>query len=342
MKPSAPILALLAMTLTLLLGCRKESAPLTAKIGPAASVRVQTAERKHTLGTEDVVGTVQAKLHASIEARISARIERMLVAPGQAVQAGQVLIELDAGEISARLQQALAQRDQAARDTERLRTLLDQRAVSRQDFETAESRHRVAIAAVNEAESMLAYTKVTAPFSGVITRKLADLGDFAAPGKPLLHIEDPALHRFEADVPESLITRLELGGRLTVRISQLDQQFEATITEIAPAADPTTRTFLVKLDLPPAKSLRSGLFGRLAVPTRETHALRVSQTAVIQRGQLQFVFVASSNQAVLRIVKTGRLLGSEIELVSGIEPGDHVVIEGAGQLRDGQSLQTRP
>ena len=191
--------ALAAMAASLAIsGCGKESPAVGAGVLPPAPVRVQTVERKPHLATEDVVGTVQAKLRAVIEAKVSARIEQMLVAPGQSVKAGELLARLDAREIQARLDQAVATREQAGRDTERLRPLVSQNAISKQDFETVESRHRVAAAAAREAETMLDYTRVVAPFSGVITRKLADVGDLAAPGRGLLEMDDPTVLRLEA------------------------------------------------------------------------------------------------------------------------------------------------
>ena len=309
---------------------------------PPAAVKVQRVEPQRIVATEEVVGTVQAKIHASIEAKVNARIEELPVAPGSEVTEGEVLAVLDDREIRARLEQAIAQRDQAFRDTERLRHLLSLNAVSRQDFETAESRHRVAVAAVNEAETMLGYTKVTAPFSGVITRKFAEVGDLPAPGKPLLQLEDPSLYRLEADVPEALIGKIELGSKLKVRVSHLEQEFEGQVSEIAPAADRASRTFLVKMDLPNAQGLRSGLFGRVAIPVQEVMALRVPRQAVVKRGQLEFVFVPSDGEAVMRIVKTGRLCGDDVELISGVEAGETVVVEGASQLRDGQPLEVGP
>jgi RND family efflux transporter MFP subunit len=161
-------------------GCHKQPEPVSQQI-PSAPVRVQTVERKSHLATEEVVGTVRAKLHAAIEAKVSGRIEKMLVAPGQSVKAGDLLAQLDACEIQARLDQALTLREQSSRDTQRLRSLLASSAISRQEFETTESRSRVAVASVTEAETMLAYTTIVAPFDGVITRKLADVGDLATP-----------------------------------------------------------------------------------------------------------------------------------------------------------------
>ena len=305
-------------------------------------VRVRVAENKPHPATEEVVGTVQSKLHAVLEAKVSGRVEKMLVTPGQMVKAGELLAQLDAREVQARLDQALATREQAGRDTERLRRLLAQNTVSRQEFETVESRLRIASAAVTEAETLLGYAKILAPFDGVITRKLAETGDLASPGRALLEMEDSAALRVEAAVPEALIGRVQMGASLAVRSTVEQQGVIGVVGEIAPTADPGSRTFNVKLDLPPKTGWRAGQFARVAVPLGETMALRVPASAVLQRGQMELVFVLVSRQAQLRLVKTGRRLGDEVEVVSGVTAGESVVVEGAAALRDGQPVEVKP
>jgi len=117
---------------------------------------------------------------------------------------------------------------------------------------------------------------------------------------------------------------------------------EALISEIAPSADPNSRTFLVKLDLPAHPGLRSGQFGRMAIPLAEVNALRIPASAVVARGQLELVFVVTNRQAQLRLVKTGKRIGQQVEIVSGLSPGESIVVEGAAQLTDGQPLEARP
>ncbi len=211
------ITLLLAQVVLWQTGCHRKPESSSREVLPTVQVRVQTVEAKLHAATEDVVGTVRARLHAALEAKVSGRLENMLVTPGRTVKAGELLAQLDAREIQARLDQALALREQSGRDTERLRGLLAQKAVSRQEFETVESGYRVADAAVTEAETMLGYTKIVAPFDGVVTRKFADVGDLATPGRPLLEIDNPKALRLEADVPESLINRVQLGATLSVR-----------------------------------------------------------------------------------------------------------------------------
>jgi len=309
---------------------------------PPARVRVETAEIKSRQAVEETVGTVRAKLHAAIEAKTSGRIEKMLAQPGQAVKAGELLVQLDARETQARLDQAAALREQYARDTERLRTLLADKTVSRQEFEAVEARYRVAVAYSAEAETLLGYTRIVAPFDGIITRKAADVGDLAVPGRALLEMDDPRAFRIEADLPEALIQRVQLGQKLSVRAGAQDAPVEGAVSEISPVADPASRTFNIKLDLPPNSGLRAGQFARVSVPVAQSKALRLPASAVVQRGQMEVVFVSTNSRAQLRLVKTGRQVGEEIELVSGVNPGERVVIEGANSLRDGQPLEVRP
>ena len=331
------LLSTLVAATPLFSGCHKAAEQTQAEL-PSAVVRVQTVERKSRAATEDVVGTVRPKLSAAIEAKVSGRIGQMLVVPGQTVKAGERLVVLDAHEIQSRLDQAAAARQQAENDLKRFTALLEQKILSQSEFDNAQSKFRMAAAAEAEAKTMLGYTDIVAPFAGVITRKLADVGDLAMPGKPLLQMENPDTLRFEADVPEALIGNVKLGDKLAVRIAAVASETEGTVAEMSPTADANSRTYLVKLDLPGATGLRSGQFGRVSVPVGEASAIRVPAAAVIQRGQMELVFVVASNHAQLRLVKTGSRIGDEIELVSGLNSGEQVVTEDASTLVDGQPV----
>ncbi len=258
------------------------------------------------------------------------------------MKAGDLIAQLDAREIQARLDQAMAIREQATRDLDRSRTLLQQQGTSQAAFDAAQAQERIAAGALKEAEAMLAYTKVVAPFDGVITRKLADVGDLATPGKPIAEMEDPRALRFEADVPEALIGNVKLGAKLAVRIGARMAAITGAVVEVAPVAEATSRTFLVKLDLPAAEGMRSGQFGRVHVPMGETHSLHVPISALVLRGQMATVFVVDKQNAQLRLVRTGKRTDIEVELLSGISPGESVVIEGADKLRDGQPVTVKP
>jgi len=114
-----------------------------------------------------------------------------------------------------------------------------------------------------------------------------------------------------------------------------------TVTEISPVADINSRTIRVKYDLPATNDLRTGLFGRVAIPLASVKSLRVPANAVLRRGQLEYVFVLQEGKARLRLVKTGAELGGEVEIVSGLEPGERIAITEVSKLVDGQPVTIR-
>ena len=126
---------------------------------------------------------------------------------------------------------------------------------------------------------------------------------------------------------------------MSVRLNGNGSELQATVAEIAPVADPNSRTLRVKLDLPGGPGLMSGQFARLLVPTGEADSLRIPASAVVLRGQMEIVFAVENGRAHLRLVKTGRRLNDEIEILSGLAAGDAVVVENAQNLVDGQAVQ---
>jgi membrane fusion protein, multidrug efflux system len=335
MKFSRSLLTVVAVLAVVACHSKKQTA---AESLPPVAVRTVVVESKARPSSEEVVGTVRAKLRAAIEPKVSARIEALLVAPGQMVKTGDLIAQLDPREIQAKLDQALALREQATRDLVRSRELLDKKITAQADFDAVQARARVAEGAARETETMLGYTKIVAPFDGIVTRKLADVGDLAAPGKPIIEMEDPRALRFEADVPEALIGYVKTGAKLLVQVAEGAAPIEGTVVEVAPVADAASRTFLVKLDLPAAENTRSGQFGRVWVQTGETKSIRVPASAIMVRGQMECVFVIANRHAQLRIVRTGKRTGGEAEILSGLSSGERVVSEGAESLRDGQPV----
>jgi RND family efflux transporter MFP subunit len=343
MKHPFWLIPVVSGSLLLLTGCGRSPGHAAAPAPEPAAVRVQVqvAENKTQVVTEEVVGTVRAQRRATLEARVSGRIDQMPVLLGQAVKAGTLVARLDASEIKARLDQAEAGRQQAERDSKRIAALFNQQAATRAEYDAANSRSQLAQAAVAEAQALMSYVEVLAPFDGVVTKKWADLGDLALPGKPLVELEDPARLQLEADLPEAVAGRVQPEAKLSVRVDAQPGELLATVKEMAPAADPVSRTLRVKLDLPSADGLRSGQFARLRVPTGESRWLRVPAAAVVGRGQLEIVFVVVDQRARLRLVKTGRLIGGEVEVLAGLEAGESVVVQGAAALTDGQRVETR-
>lgn len=329
--------------LGLLTACHREPAASTANPAslPAVPVSALTLRAGSRPVNEEVVGTVRARARAVIEAKVSGRVVQLPAAPGLEVKAGQVLVELEAPEVRARVEQARAVLQQADKDRARLEVLLKQEAVTQAEFDAVDARFRVARSAVAEAESLLAYLTVTAPFAGVVTRKLAEVGDLAAPGRALLEVEDPHTLRFEADIAMTALGRVKLGDRLSVTVGAPERVVEGVVSEIEPSADPVSRTFRVKLDLPPAAEARSGMFGRLGLPGAANQVLAIPSNAVAVRGQMELAYVVTNGRAQLRLVRLGKRLGGDVEILSGLEAGETVVAEGIAGLVDGQPVQVR-
>ena len=329
--------------IALVAGCGKHHEPqaTTGENLPPAAVRVQTIESIKQPAVEEVVGTVQPKLQAMVEAKVSGRITRLPVQLGQSVKQGDVLVELATQEIQARLDQANAAFRQAELDFNRTDNLRKQQAATQSELDGAQARYNVAKASVAEAEAVSGYARILAPFDGVVARKLADEGDLAMPGKPLLDLEGRAGLRLVADVPSLLASRVLPDAKLAVRVDTLTDSITGTVAEISPAADPASRTVLMKVDLPETAGLSTGQFGRLAVPVGEGTFLFVPPTALVRRGQLEILFVAADGKAQMRLVRAGKETAQGIEILTGLAPGESVVVEGAGNLRDGQPVQTQ-
>jgi RND family efflux transporter MFP subunit len=322
-------------------GCGKKHEPhaAVAQDMAPAQVRVQKIESIKQPAVEEVVGTVQPKLQAVIEAKVSGRIQRLPVTLGQSVKQGDLLVELAAQEVQAKLDQANAALHQAELEFNRTSNLRKQNAATQAEFDAAQARYNVAKAAMAEAEALSGYVKIVAPFDGVVARKLADEGDLAMPGKPLLDLEGRAGLRLVAEVPSLLVGQVKQDAKLAVQVDTLPSPIMGTVIEISPAADPASRTVRIKVDLPQTPSLRAGQFGRLAVPLSEATFLFVPPQALVQRGQLEILFVAADGKAQLRLVRIGKQTTQGLEVLSGLAPGETVVVEGAALLRDGQPLQ---
>ena len=290
----------------------------------------------------EIVGTVQSAERAAIAAKVTGVISRMPVALGSTVQTGDLLIAISAEEISARLNQAEAELARARRNLEREQNLLLKNAATAETVKSMQDLHAIAQAGYREAKTMLGYTTITAPFAGVVTRKNVNTGDLATPGTVLLQIENNQRLQVTTAVPESLVLRIRSGDTLTVKVPAASAVVKGIVTEIGSAADPSSRTAPVTLDLPANPNLRSGQFARVLVPGKEGKTLLIPATALVPSGQMDRVFVVSEERARLRLVRTGRSHDGLIEILSGLEAGETVVVSNNQRLVNGQRLQIQP
>lgn len=258
---------------------------------------------------------------------------------------------------------AKAQSDLAQVTFTRIQDLLNSRSVTYQEFDEASARLRAAQAAHNMARARRAqldaklaqieqeirsaiiqrgYAEITAPFSGTILTKSIEPGALAVPGAPLFTIERDGTFRLEASVEESRLRLARVGRTVSVTIDGTDRTFAARIAEIVPSVDSAARTGTVKIDLPQLPELRSGLFGRACFATGVRKELTVPAESVVTRGQLQLVFVAENNIAHARLVTLGASAKNQLEVLSGLHPGDRVIVPIPTGLSDGSPMVVRP
>jgi RND family efflux transporter MFP subunit len=323
-------------------GCGRHSndARVTASPLPPARVHVATVRSENVPVVTEVTGTIRPAQRAQLAAKVMGTIDEMPVTLGQKVNAGQLLVKINAGEISARVTQARSQLNAARRDLDRERALLEKGASTADIVHGLEDRFTAAQAMVREAETMLDYTAIRAPFPGVIARKLANAGDLAAPGAPLLELEGTSDFQVEAGLPESLVGDVEVGTKLEVTLPSSNQHFVGEVAELSSSADSSALTVLAKISIPADAKARSGQFARLQVPGPAAPALVVPEKAVSQLGQMQRVFVAGEgNRAVLRLVRTGAAQAGQVEITAGLDANERVVVSPPAGLHEGQPLE---
>ena len=302
---------------------------------------VDVAQRTTQVRCEEAVGTVKAKREVIISPRIMGTLLDLPVKAGESVSEGQLLCRIDDRDIRARLEQARSavaeaqsEHERASKDYQRFERLLKDEAVTQQQFETAravyegaEARLRGAREALREAEVSLEYAVIRSPVAGYVVEKHMEVGDMAAPGRPVVTVQEEGGLRLEAAVREGLAGSLLLGDSLRVRIDALEMELSGTLEEKVPVADPRTRSFLVKVSLPQQPGLRSGMFGRLFIPTGSATPLTVSSRAIESTGQIEQVWVLSEEDVPQRrYVRTGRIYDDRVEILSGLREGERVVV----------------
>lgn len=340
-----PLLSIiLACLLFLAAGCKDSAHNDAAKQSlPAAEVRVLTVTGQAAPHQAEVSGSVEAVQRATISSKITGAIEELSVTLGSTVKKGALLVKINAGEIPARVSQAETQLAQAQRNYEREKRLLKKDAATRETVKGLEDVYRVAEAGVREARSMLGYTMITAPFAGIISQKMINAGDLTTPGMSLLVLENIDRLQVVAAVPEGLALKIKKGDTLAVTVPAAEFSRTGTVTEISPAADTASRTFLIKIRVDTDSGLRPGQFARVAFPSSaENKAFLVPETALSRFGQMERVFIAHNNTVQLRLVRSGEAREGMVEILTGLNPGEQVVVEGGARLVDGQHVRIVP
>ena len=336
---------LLLAGLVALSGCKGGHEDQPAATLPVVQVGVQEVMEESVRPQIEVVGTIRAVEQASIAPRVSGQIVELPVVLGSQVQKGALLVRISAGELTAQVLQAQARLEQARRNLAREQRLQKEGASTSETVKALQEQARIAEAAHKEVTSMLGLATITAPFSGTITRKIASVGDLALPGVTLLELENDKVLQVVAQVPERLILKVRKGDILPVSVPAAGLRLSGEVAEVAPAADPSSCTAAVKINIADGTDLRPGQFARVTLSGPAEKSLAISEQAVISFGQMEQVFLvedtdaATAKVARLRLVRTGARYDGLVEILAGLAPGDLVVVKGAAILLDGQPLE---
>lgn len=319
-----------------LVGCGK--APRTEPGTPPSPPRaVVTAEvrREGSGQTASVPGVVRARQQAALASRIPASVVELPFREGERVTAGAVLVRLDDAALRSAVAAAEAQVRAADADLARIEALVQKHAATPRENDEAAARAAASKAALLAARESLAYAVLRAPFPGTVTARPVHMGDVVSAGNTLIELEGEGGLELLATLEPELAATARPGLVLRALVDGQPEPLAATVRSVSPAGDPATHRFEVRVDLPAARGLRSGLFGRLLLPSpAAAPRLVVPAGAVFTRGGLSGVFVVSDEVARLRWVAVGDTVSGVTEVRAGVEAGARVVAEPAG-LEDG-------
>ena len=366
-------IAILACAALMLMsvGCSNERQRISEVPETVSNVSLISAQSANIADILEAVGTLRAAETSQLAAQMMGNIVEIRVREGDHVQRGQVLAVIDdaqpraaldratAGEMAAQQEISSSESDLnlAEATFKRYQTLYERKSVSPQEFDEIKARYQAAQArremaragqsqaraALQQARTALSYAHIVAPFDGLVTEKKADVGTLASPGMPIFTVEDLRRYRMEATVNETDLHFVRQGQQVSVSIDAIgDRELKGKVVEIVPAADPGSRTFLVKIELPSDPALRSGLFGRAQITRGERTALLVPRTAIVERGQLQGIYVLDQNRiAGLRYITLGKPSATQVEVLAGLQPGEMLVGDPGARELSGKKIVSR-
>jgi len=342
-KAALPLLAIVALLLMVGWMAGLFSEKILPGVNPPEVVNLDDAVPvKSTMVTviEEVPASVEATQATLISSRLMARITAVNVRAGDTVKRGDLLLELENSDIKAQVLQAeamvratSARLVEAGKTLDRVKELQDGGVMSVSDLDKAVAGHESLLAeragasqSLEEAKTALSYTEIIAPFDGRIVDRFAEPGDTAQPGSKLLALYNPLNLRVEAQVREHLALDLEVGQHLQVEVPSLQKTVDAVIEERVPAADPGSRSFLVKAGVAFDKDMLPGMYARLLVPADNEIQLTIPADRVAHVGQLDLVWVVQGGHAYRRFVRIGQLVNDgQIEILTGLAEGDLVL-----------------
>ena len=337
---SAPLALVALLTLTAC-GGDKPPAAFAPAAKPLAASPVELREVELTFSAEAVVEAVR---QSTVSAQIAGRLVDIRFDVGDRVQKGEVIVRIDeraagqaqaASEAQVRSSEAILANARA--QFERSRQLYAQKFISQaaldkaqSEFKAAESQMKAMLAGAGQAATERSFATVTAPYSGVVAARHVQLGEMAAPGKPLMTGFDPSTLRVVASVASTQVAAIQAGARARVEIPAAQRWIEAKSITVVPSADPRTHSTQVRIDLPEdVRGVYPGVFARAHFVVGRAPRLMVPREAVLRRSELTAVYVINEAGApLLRQVRLGTVSDERgIEVLAGLKPGERVALD---------------
>lgn len=336
----------------------KKQSEVTATQTPV-EVIIANAGTHQKNGNFEITGQVEGVQSANISTRVMGTITSMRVKAGDFVKQGQVLFTVNAADIKAKTAQTeamIAQADaafkNAQKDYDRYTMLYKQQSATEKELEQITLQYTSAKANLDAAKQMknevnanLAYTTVTAPFSGVISQKNAETGSIASPGIPILTLEQTGNLQVSAMVPENFIATISLGQEVEMNVQAVNKTVKGKVIQINPSSQFTGGQYIVKINLPQSemKSFYSGMYVNIQVPVKETNSsvdlnktITVPESSIVYKNQLTGIYtISDENTAVLRWVRLGKNHSGQFEVLSGLADGEKYVVSAKGNLFNG-------
>lgn len=324
--------------------------PMPSAATMPAGAFIATVQKVSQPRFESAIGTIRPVREATIASKVLARVVDVTVTAGQTVRQGEVLVRLNDEEQQARMRQAEADRDlrsaefELARiDFDRAMQLVRSQSISQAELDGVRTKLQTTQAnldrsnrAIEESKVFLDYTTIVAPFDGKVIEKSVQTGDTVTPGQPMLTLYDPRQMQLVANVRESLAMKLQPGQQLNAEIETLGLRCFATVSEVVPKADASSRSFEVKVTGPCPDGVYSGMFGRLLLPLEDEDVLLIPKASVHRVGQLTFVKTLDNERWLRRSIQLGRQFEDQVEVLSGLKEGEQIMITDAQASGDNQ------
>ena len=327
-------------------------------------VKLSNSATTDALGYAGASGKLVAKNSVNMSTRMMGYITSLRADVGDFVSAGQGLVSINntdiqakGGQANAQIAQAQANFNIAQKDFQRFQNLYNNQSASQKELDDMRARYEMAKANLdgarmmkNEVNSQYRYTNITAPISGVITAKYANQGDLANPGMPILTIESSGNLQAQVLVSEQDITLIKSGMPVKVLMKSTNNEVTGTVAEISRSATNTGGQYLVKINVPQSRDYLPGMFVNVVFPFKRSgsvnqdfqESVTVPKSALVENGQLTGIYtVSSANTAMLRWIKTGKTLGDQVEILSGLNSKEPYIVSANGKLFNGAKVQVK-